>query len=167
MPARAGAHQDQPVHPGVDGLLGMIGIGHVVEDQPAVAVHRVHHFLHRPQAGDDQRDLLAHDHLQVRLHARVGFVYDEVDAVGGQRPAAALGLLGQRPLDLDYPLLEARRRAVVEGGKGTQHSAFAALQDKLLLRYDKHGRDHHGNIQVQIRQNLVSTHGLKVAKFRW
>ena len=56
--AGAGAHRDQPVDAGRRRLLGVAHVDHVVEDEAAVAVHRVDHLLDGAERGDHQRHLV-------------------------------------------------------------------------------------------------------------
>jgi hypothetical protein len=86
--------------------------GHVMEHQAAVAVHGVDHFLHRAQAGDDDRHAMLDAQGQVGLQARVARVDDQVDGIGCWRLQ-----LRQARLDLLQPGLEAALSRWLSAGK--------------------------------------------------
>ena len=160
MPAGAGGHCDQPVDPGLSGLFRMAAGGHVVEHQAAIAVHRIDHFAHRPQAGDDDGHAVLHAQRKVRLQARVAVVDDEVHRVGRR-----LRGVGQAGLDLFQPGLEAAALALVQRREAADDAAVAAGQHQLRVGHQKHGRRHQGQAQTAVEQGGQG-HGRLRAGFR-
>lgn len=82
MAASAGCHGDQAIHAGLGSFFSMAAGGHVMEHQAAVAVHRIDHFLHRAQAGDDDGHAVFDADGQIRLQAWVAVMHDQIDGIG-------------------------------------------------------------------------------------
>jgi hypothetical protein len=122
-------------------LLGVALADDVVKHHAAVGMHRLDHVLGRPQAGDDDRDLVLDTGLHVGPQAFVGGVTDLVDrerrhflvrVVGGK--GAELGL------DPRDPLAERRLGPRVERREGADDAGLALGDDQLGPRDDKHRR---------------------------
>ncbi|MCY1426472.1 hypothetical protein D9M71_422930 [compost metagenome] len=141
----AGGNCDQAIDAGFRSFLGMTAGGHVVEHQAAVAVHGVHHFLHRAQAGDDDRDALLHADGQVGLQARVAVVDDEVDREGR-------GVLPQACFNFLQPGAEATALPLVQGREAADDAVVAARQDQLGVGHQEHRRSHDRQAQTLIEQ---------------
>ena len=87
MAAGTGRHRDQPVHPGLDGLGGMAKIDHIVKYMAAIVMHRTDKFRNRAKRGDDERDTVARDHLQLFMQNIIAAMHNQIDAKRRRRPA--------------------------------------------------------------------------------
>ena len=173
MAAGAGAHRDQPVDAGFRGLAGVAHVDHVVEHQPAIALHRADQLLHGAERGDDQRHLVLDRKLEVGLHARIALVHDEIDA---ERRAglAGVALDAVEPLaDLDQPGLVVFARAVVERREGADDAGAAALHHEVRIGDEKHRRGDRGDRETAIEldgdrqgQVLVLDYSAAIGFFR-
>ena len=112
---RPGAERNQTIDPSIHQLFGMAPRSHVVEDQPAIGMHGVNDFGNRAKTGDDNRNLVPNDDLQIRAQPRVGSVHDQVDRMG-----RGLGRVSQALLYLGQPGLERFAGALVrsQGAEG-------------------------------------------------
>ncbi len=95
--ARPAADHDQAVRAGFRGLARVLGVDDVAQHRAAIAMHRLDHLAGMAEARDDQRHLVLHDDLEVRLVARIGAVNDEVHAM--RRHARVSGWRPCRPQD--------------------------------------------------------------------
>ncbi|MNP35269.1 hypothetical protein D3C76_1285930 [compost metagenome] len=143
MAACAGGDGDQAIDTGFGGFLGMAAGGDIVEHQAAVAMHGIDHFLHRAEAGDDDRHAVFHAQRQVGLQARVGRVDDQVDGIGRWRLQ-----LRQACLDFLQPGLEAGAVALVQGREAADHAAGAAGQYQPGVGDQEHRCGNHGQAQA-------------------
>ncbi|CFN74999.1 Uncharacterised protein [Bordetella pertussis] len=156
--ARAGAHQDQAVDAGLQGLLGVAHGRDVVEDLAAPGMHAGNQVAGRAQAGDDVGHPVAGAHVQVVFEPVVRLVDDLVDRVGRHdavRMRAAV--FGQAGLDFVEPVAQQRLGARIERGK-RPHDAADALRDRQLgVGDDKHGRADHGQGHAGVQ---LGNHGM-------
>ena len=123
MSASASGHCDQAVYPRFGGFLRVAAGGHIMEDQAAVTVHRIHYFLRSPQAGDHHWDLVLHTDGQVGLQARVAAMHDQIHRIG-RRIGAQAGL------DFFQPGFEAAAVTLVERGEAAHYATVAAGQNQ-------------------------------------
>ncbi len=147
MAACACGDSDKAIDTGFGCFLGMPAGGDIVEDQAAVTVHGIDHFLYRPEAGDDDRDTVFDAQCQVGLQARVGRVDDQVDGIGRWRLQVS-----QASLDLFQPGLEASAVALVQGRETANHAAGAAGQHQLGVGDEEHRRGNHGQPQALLER---------------
>ncbi len=145
MAASAGGHRDQPVDAGFGGLLGVAAGGHVMEHQPAIAVHGVDHVLHRAEAGDHDGHLFLDADRQIRLQARVGWVDDQVDGEGRR-----LLQLRKARFDLLQPGAKAVAVTLVERGEAADDSIAAAGEHQRRVGNQEHRRGHQRQAQALI-----------------
>jgi hypothetical protein len=140
VPAGPGAHQDQPVHPGLQRLLGVAHVDDVVEHQAAVAVNGLDDPPRRPQAGDDDGHPVLHAQVEVVIEPVVRFVDDLVDREGRHlRSLVLLPVPVQRIANLEEPLPEQLRRPGVQGREGADDAARALRDHQPGLGEDEHG----------------------------
>lgn len=148
MATRSGCDGDQPIDTRLGGFLCVPAGGHVMKYQAAVAVHGVHYFLDRAEAGDDDRYLVLDADLQVGLQPWIAVVHDQVHGVGSR-----VLQLGQARFDLLQPGLETAAFALIEGGKATHHTIATAGQDQFRVGDQKHRRGHQGQAQTLFEQS--------------
>ncbi len=157
MATRAGGHQDQPVDPRLQRLLGVAQVDHVVQHDAAVAVHRVENLPdRRAQRGDEDRHLVLDAGGHVLLQPRVGDVHDLVDRQRpdhGVRMRGAVG--GEVGLDLREPVVQHFGGARVERRERAHDAGLALRQHQLRIADDEHRRADH-------RQRQVLQHGWQV-----
>ncbi len=143
MPASTGRNGNEPVDTGFSGFLGMASRGHVVKHQTAIAVHRVDQFLHRAEAGDNDRHLMLHADVQIRLKARVAVVNNQVHRIRGR-----IIQRRQARFDLFQPGLEPTAFALVKSRKAADHAVAAAGEHQFRIGDQKHRRRNHGQTQT-------------------
>lgn len=100
------AHQDQSVDPRSGRLACPSEVGHVRQDDAAVAMHALHDWPRIAAAGDDDDDgdaMLDHD-VGVEAQPAIGTVTNQVDA---ERRRLVLRRRGKRRLDFRQPLANA------------------------------------------------------------
>ena len=168
VPTGAGGDEDQAVDTGLRGLAGEGGVDDVVEDETTVGVDRVDDLLGRAEAGDDDRDLVLDDLLEVGLDARVGPVHDEVHAVRSRLAAGAVRLC-ESLIDLGQPPVEVLCRAQVERGEGADDTGAAGADDEVHAGAEEHRRGDDGQTEASLellRQShgpILTPHLLRVA----
>ncbi|ERO63289.1 hypothetical protein P308_29695 [Pseudomonas piscis] len=139
---------DQPIDPGLGGFFRMAASGHVMEYQAAVAVYGIHHFLDRPQAGDDDRYLVLDADLQIGLQSGVAVVHDQVHGIGRR-----ILQVGQARFDLLQPGLEPTAFTLVERRKAADHAVATAGQDQFWIGDQEHRCCHDGQAQALFEQS--------------
>ena len=77
----------------LDGLGGVTEIDHIVKYQAAILMHCAAQLRNGTKRGDNKRDPVAGDHLQLLLQNIIAAMHDQIDAKGRRRPAR-LGLDG-------------------------------------------------------------------------
>ena len=142
MTARAGTDENKPVDPGANGAAGMADIGHVMKHHAAIAVHRIHHFAHGAERGDDQRHLVVHADFQIGLNPGIAAVNDQIDTEGGRPFIAAEGRFY-----LFQPGFETFAAALIERRKGAENPGSAAGDHQFRPRSQKHRRGDDGQGQ--------------------
>lgn len=150
MAAGAGRHQDQAVHAGLQGLLGMAQVDHVVQHDAAVAVHRLHDLgRRRAQAGDEDRHLVLDAHAHVVLEPHVRLVDDLVHRDrADHRLRMPFAMRGQLVLDLREPAVEQFGRARVERRERADDARLALREHQLGVTDDEHRRGDDGQRQA-------------------
>ena len=108
-----------------------------MEDEPAIGMHRLHDLAHRAERGDDDRHAPRDRHGEIRLHARIAPVHDEIDAERRR-------IRRQPPGDLVEPGGIALGRALVQRGEGADHAAPAGLDDEIGAGDEEHRRRDRG-----------------------
>ena len=96
MAAGAGGHGNEPVRAFLDCLAREAVVDDVVQDNAAIAVHRLIDHLFCSQRGDYDGYLVLYAHLEVVLQAVVGAVHDLVDRKGRRRGLRVLRIPGRQ-----------------------------------------------------------------------
>ena len=144
MAAGTGRHRDQPVHTGLDGLGGVTEIDHIVKYQAAIIMHRADQFRNGTKRGDDKRDPVAGDHLQLFLQNIIAAMHDQIDAEGRRR-AAGPGLDGGQTFANDgQPFIQPLAGPPVLCRKAADDAGAATGQHHLRPRGQEHRRGNHG-----------------------
>ena len=146
MAAGAAADADQAVGSRLYGLARVLGIDHVAEHDPAVAVHRFGRAARVAETGDDQRHPVRHDDLQIGLVTGVGPVHDQIDRVWPYRRRRVRRLVvTQIGFDFGQPLVELRGRPGVDVRKSADHARHALRRHQRREGNKKHRRADHGH----------------------
>ena len=144
MAAGTGRHRDQPVHPGLDGLGGVTQIDHIVKYQTAIIMHRADQLRNSTKRGNNKRDPVAGDHLQLFTKNIVAAMHDQIDAKGRRRPAG-LGLDGGKALANDgQPFIKPLAGTLVLCRKAANDAGTTTGQHHLRPRGKEHRRGNHG-----------------------
>ena len=145
---RASGYGNQAVYAGFSGFFRMASGSNVMKYQAAVAMNRVHQFLYRTEAGDDDGHLVLDADRQVSLQPRVAVVHDQVHGIGRR-------IVQQRQARFDFfqPGLEAAAFALVERRETPHYPVATAGQDQLRIGDQKHRRGHHGQAQTLFQQS--------------
>jgi hypothetical protein len=138
--ARPGADAGQAVDPYGRGLAGQGDVDDVGEDQPAIALHRLHHRPGRAQGCDHDRRLVARHQRQIVGQPGIGRMGDQI---GDPWPVARL----QAPRNSVHPLVQLGRRAAVGGRKRAPDAGPARRCDQLRAADQEHWRGDHRQAQ--------------------
>ena len=140
MAASTRRHRDQSVDTGLDRLFGVPQVDHIVKHQPAIIMHRADKFRHRAKRGDDERHLVADDHVELVLKRIIAAMHDEIGPERRGR-VAGFGLDGGPALaDLGQPFVKAFDRSPVLHRKTADDAGTATGQDQFRSRGKKHRR---------------------------
>ena len=157
MPARAVADQDQPVDARLQGALGMLHVGDVMEHQAAVAVGRRHDIIGRAQRGDLNRHLVFLAEVDVVLQPVVGAVHDLVDGKGRHLLVGILGLmLGEFRRNALQPLFEHFLGPRVQRREGADDACLALFDHQVGIGHDEQWRTDHRNREIVAQQSRKS-----------
>ena len=140
MSARARAHRDQAIDAGFRRLARVAHVDHVVEYQPAIALHGADQLLHGAERRDDQRHLVLDRDFEIGLQARIALVHDQVHAER-RRCAAGVALDAVEALaDFDEPGLIGLAGPVVERREGADDAGAAGFHHEVRVGDEEHRR---------------------------
>ena len=147
------ADQHQAVHTAVECLARELHVRHVVEHQTTPGVHGLHHRVGLADRGDDDRHAVASHAIEIRLHARVGGVKDEVHAV---RPDAAVRIrrtrCRERRADARQPTVQFLGGARIQRREGADDAGEALRRHQRLAAGQEHGRADERQRQAILQQ---------------
>ena len=144
MAAGTGRHRDQPVHTSLDGLGGVTQIDHIVKNKAAIIMHRANQFRNGTKRGDDERDTVARDPLQLFMQNIIAAMHDQIDAEGRHQPAGS-GLDGGQTFANDgQPFIPPLAGPPVFCWKAADDAGTATGQHHLRPRGQEHRRGNHG-----------------------
>ena len=133
--------RNDPVNALLSRLARMAHADHVMEDQPAVRVHCIDDLPWRAQAGDDQRNLVAHTGLHVVGQPVVAHVCDLVHREWRHLRARIRRRIGSEFIaDPREPLVERRGGPCIQRGKRADYTGLALLDHELGRGRNEHRR---------------------------
>ena len=157
MTTRPGGDRDQAVGTLLDGLVSELIGDHIMQRDAAIGMRRLVHLWPCAERSDQNRHLMLHAHLQIRMQAVIGFVHDLIDGEGGGQAVWMAGIVfAQFALNPDQPLLQHMRRTGVQRGKRADNARFALRDHQIRGGDDEHRRADHR--QPQRLQNGGQAH---------
>ncbi len=149
MSTGAGTHENQPIDARLQRALRMLHVRHVVINEPAVRMRRLHDLVRRAQARDLDRHAVLLAQRDVARDPVVRRMHDLIDRERCDLALRMLALVRRELLsDLHQPLFEHRRRARIQRRKRSDHAGLALLDDEARVRNDEQGRADDGQPQL-------------------